>query len=184
MGSSPLTRGAPHPRSQEKANGRIIPAYAGSTKSARASRAVASGSFPLTRGARISCRLPSRTKRDHPRLRGEHLISLTWSVNGAGSSPLTRGAPSQVTAATGLSRIIPAYAGSTKGETSKFPPIWDHPRLRGEHVSFSSTSRQERGSSPLTRGAPHRAAGDAGGGRIIPAYAGSTATFQTLCSLS
>ena len=53
-------------------------------------------------------------------------------------------------------RIIPAYAGSTPSPRSSKVRFWDHPRIRGEHVSGF----------------------DAEGGpkRIIPAYAGSTSS--------
>ena len=50
----------------------------------------------------------------------------------------------------------------------------DHPRIRGEHISCSRFVPAIMGSSPHTRGAPHRVGGDEVGDGIIPAYAGST----------
>ena len=52
------------------------------------------------------------------------------------------------------SRIIPAYAGSTRSSTVSGSPSQDHPRIRGEHISDGSTARMRGGSSPHTRGAP------------------------------
>ena len=154
----------------------IIPAYAGSTgfesttevdkggssprtrgaqMASGAVRAASQGSSPRTRGAPWLCSHTLLAIRDHPRVRGEHH-----------KRPTTKD---------GVSRIIPAYAGSTvakdgdgraaaessprtRGAPSTHPPpracSWDHPRVRGEHVSAQSL-RQTR----------HE---------IIPAYAGST----------
>ncbi len=93
--------------------------------------------------------------RDHPRIRGEH-----------------REVPELEDGHVG---IIPAYAGSTdtRREASTAPPgssphtrgarirsrcascaIWDHPRIRGEHLAHADVGRVVGG--------------------IIPAYAGST----------
>ena len=71
---------------------RIIPAYAGSTRTLRAF-------FPL--------------RRDHPRVCGEHLsLNSCWAVV-RGSSPRMRGALYAHDHAEGRDGIIPAYAGST-----------------------------------------------------------------------
>ena len=73
-----------------------------------------------------------------------------------GSSPHTRGAPIFYIRQGLRSRIIPAYAGSTKDSMGKYELNKDHPRIRGEH----DASRPPTGSV----------------GWIIPAYAGSTST--------
>ena len=53
---------------------------------------------------------------------------------------------------------------------------WDHPRIRGEHPIAAKPDNLVMGSSPHTRGA-RRPVGSRGlPDRIIPAYAGSTAT--------
>ena len=152
-GSSPLTRGALLAASVSACPLGIIPAYAGSTRSARRS---------------------FRSNRDHPRLRGEHLEPLAVAYSQAGSSPLTRGAPAvelQVQLPRG---IIPAYAGSTCSYPTRCMSLQDHPRLRGEHPNSRSLSRSRLGSSPLTRGAPQRIDSEDYISGIIPAYAGST----------
>ena len=91
-GSSPHTRGAPDAERGEGLLERIIPAYAGST----------------------CCSFEAApTAWDHPRIRGEHAVTGPAESPGPGSSPHTRGAPPEAARQDGLSRIIPAYAGST-----------------------------------------------------------------------
>ena len=111
----------------------IIPAYAGSTR---------------------RCRWLSCPGRDHPRIRGEHNQEDPHPRRSRGSSPHTRGAPTSSHWPVTLSRIIPAYAGSTA------------PLVAGPLAPM--------GSSPHTRGARGAEGVDRAVGRIIPAYAGST----------
>ena len=152
-GSSPLTRGALWCGGLFSLPLRLIPAYAGST---------------------VNHVLLTVLRWAHPRLRGEHAEIKRGATIAQGSSPLTRGAPGHDRALVRVSGLIPAYAGSTK--TSKIvQAAWPaHPRLRGEHVTASRPITARTGSSPLTRGAPHRARGQGVGVRLIPAYAGST----------
>ena len=133
--------------------GRIIPAYAGST-SAPAS---ASGS-----GA------------DHPRIRGEHIDRWDDRVQALGSSPHTRGARRHRHSTGTEQRIIPAYAGSTRGAAERRRHHQDHPRIRGEHVAPDTIELALQGSSPHTRGARTPTSAPTRHTRIIPAYAGST----------
>ena len=132
----------------------IIPAYAGSTPPTgrRASRA-----------------------RDHPRVRGEHERTTSISQCLQGSSPRTRGARLALVLGGGYAGIIPAYAGSTTSDGATVGPTEDHPRVRGEHQHSESATFLVRGSSPRTRGARIAATRRRAWGRIIPAYAGSTA---------
>mgnify|MGYP000899385223 CR=1 FL=1 len=152
-GSSPHTRGAPRSAAPPSIGGRIIPAYAGST-------------------ACRPCRTASRP--DHPRIRGEHADGGGQARHGEGSSPHTRGAPSVNSSDSAASRIIPAYAGSTSALRSSTRLLADHPRIRGEHDQPGLFEAFEAGSSPHTRGARVLAVDVDRGGRIIPAYAGST----------
>ena len=152
-GSSPHTRGAQvvaEPRPQER---RIIPAYAGSTRSPREARIPAS---------------------DHPRIRGEHGGRAARYCSPAGSSPHTRGAPSGRRGPERDGGIIPAYAGSTGRASSASKRPADHPRIRGEHPGPWPASHHTEGSSPHTRGARRHPGSRVQGGGIIPAYAGST----------
>ena len=72
------------------------------------------------------------------------------------------------------SRIIPAYAGSTRPLSRTGTGRPDHPRIRGEHAGLTEEGRSFHGSSPHTRGARFGSAGLVADAGIIPAYAGST----------
>ena len=96
QGSSPHTRGAPAPTGVPESEMRIIPAYAGST-----------GAWQ-TRPASLA---------DHPRIRGEHVSGRGDPHKKWGSSPHTRGARAVDRAIQPCHRIIPAYAGSTWGDS-------------------------------------------------------------------
>ena len=62
----------------------------------------------------------------------------------------------------------------------RFGVVWSraHPRLRGEHRGVLMRMRMPWGSSPLTRGARFATAFERVQGRLIPAYAGSTAHWH------
>ena len=153
-GSSPPTRGALPLRVLRRLLRRIIPAYAGSTSS----RSIAMHLNP-----------------DHPRLRGEHTGWCGWDSLSDGSSPPTRGAHPSVEIPIWQRRIIPAYAGSTRGTRALKGERPDHPRLRGEHHTGRDVDPRRHGSSPPTRGAHINGKCNPPNNRIIPAYAGSTA---------
>ena len=152
-GSSPHTRGAPRPRPRRRRGDRIIPAYAGST---------------------VDCVVVGFPEWDHPRIRGEHPTTTSPWPWRSGSSPHTRGARLIASWWAFRSGIIPAYAGSTLPYLLTDEYSQDHPRIRGEHPGVARAGRVADGSSPHTRGARRRLVGDRRGGRIIPAYAGST----------
>ena len=153
LGSSPHTRGALDDSDQYSIDGRIIPAYAGSTP----------------------CGTVFREEHwDHPRIRGEHPVRVHHGAGFGGSSPHTRGAHQDPRRQPRHGRIIPAYAGSTAGPAGSGYFDEDHPRIRGEHHQTGKGSMHIDGSSPHTRGARpapvHQHVPDG----IIPAYAGST----------
>ena len=152
-GSSPHTRGALNEIWVGDGGGGIIPAYAGST-------------------SRKDIDLAWRA--DHPRIRGEHRLSGLYTGDGQGSSPHTRGALAHPPDARHGKRIIPAYAGSTAGASSRRQPRGDHPRIRGEHLNERAARQRRKGSSPHTRGALAADRRQEAPKRIIPAYAGST----------
>ena len=116
---------------------------------------------------------------DHPRIRGEHPHQPVWWGPHPGSSPHTRGAQIEPASRKGLGRIIPAYAGSTNLWQIIKPQVADHPRIRGEHAVAVVKFAWEGGSSPHTRGARSGDERVDRHGRIIPAYAGSTARWTT-----
>lgn len=99
VGSSPHVRGTHRVNRAGAGSDRIIPAYAGNTRS------------PLARGSNTG---------DHPRIRGEHVFILPLSIILLGSSPQVRGTrkvPMRPAMSTG---IIPACAGNTP-TTRPFP---------------------------------------------------------------
>ena len=114
-----------------------------------------SGSSPHTRGTRLTAHGCGYVRGDHPRIRGEHFCGRPHAGVAAG--------------------IIPAYAGNTRSimrtrrrslgssphtRGTRSPAalrcgsVWDHPRIRGEHVPLAHVRDGSRG--------------------IIPAYAGNT----------
>ena len=112
LGSSPHTRGARETERVLAKDPGIIPAYAGST--------FAPGEPPVGAG-------------DHPRIRGEHRPRISTPFSSDGSSPHTRGALARGGFGRPASRIIPAYAGSTRRFDGENEGVPDHPRIRGEH---------------------------------------------------
>ena len=111
-GSSPHSRGARIGGVQRGLIGRIIPAFAGST---RPPAAWCAGSS------------------DHPRIRGEHLSSRLRSSSSRGSSPHSRGARQGPADRVHAHGIIPAFAGTTRSNRRRGAGGTDHPRIRGEH---------------------------------------------------
>ena len=194
VGSSPHTRGAQCSTTPRRITCRIIPAYAGSTAVPGRHPVHEAGSSPHTRGARVRCRIsrsgpgiipayagstgscrPARPCReDHPRIRGEHDPGYLRPGVSGGSSPHTRGARLRSGRETLWGRIIPAYAGSTKGSGAILTATPDHPRIRGEHVDVPEQPDERLGSSPHTRGALRLGRVPVADTGIIPAYAGST----------
>ena len=152
-GSSPHTRGARKNQSKGEAQCRIIPAYAGSTRSTLRWSGMWS---------------------DHPRIRGEHERRIGAPVGPVGSSPHTRGARINDIFRMKNEGIIPAYAGSTDPGAAAQKVQRDHPRIRGEHAVLSCPQTAGVGSSPHTRGARGASPFGVPRPRIIPAYAGST----------
>ena len=153
-GSSPHARGALESRPRARGRPGIIPACAGSTR-------IPSG----------TC----RAARDHPRMRGEHRANRGPRAIDPGSSPHARGAPLSWDDLKTELGIIPACAGSTRVWGIGYQDIWDHPRMRGEHMRCRLMSGVYAGSSPHARGAPPSHEGAISLSGIIPACAGSTA---------
>ena len=152
-GSSPLTRGKPHPTRHTLGTRRLIPAHAGKT-SARPPR------IPLN---------PA-----HPRSRGENLFIKSGSGANDGSSPLTRGKRWSRSFPWIRPRLIPAHAGKTREQIDRPAKNTAHPRSRGENFSVCPAPLPLDGSSPLTRGKPDKPNDLMPSVRLIPAHAGKT----------
>ena len=152
-GSSPLTRGKPHPLKGPHHAERLIPAHAGKTLQ---------GGHPVP------------VRQAHPRSRGENHRAVLAIRRAAGSSPLTRGKLAGFGLTLGLAGLIPAHAGKTPPPRRQgwTPPA--HPRSRGENSPSRMPPCSHTGSSPLTRGklgGNLHARLDIG---LIPAHAGKT----------
>ena len=152
-GSSPHMRGTLRVGIPVRYEARIIPAYAGNT--------------------------PIRTRtstvvRDHPRICGEHRGHCQGGFHGWGSSPHMRGTRPKAFPLSEWTRIIPAYAGNTCNSRCVMEPIWDHPRICGEHLVHALVEFLGTGSSPHMRGTQILVQPDQPSTGIIPAYAGNT----------
>ena len=134
----------------------IIPAYAGSTNAL--------------------CMQPLN-HRDHPRVCGEHVVLAFNKAPVSGSSPRMRGALEITCIELIEVGIIPAYAGSTRRNSTSCARRRDHPRVCGEHQGALRSGLRRQGSSPRMRGALYPLVGGVSRRRIIPAYAGSTDNF-------
>ena len=112
-------------------------------------------------------------------MRGEH-SPLNWQDHyPLGSSPHARGARSTCLRRRYGAGIIPACAGSTTASCSCPSRRRDHPRMRGEHYTFTISFMFVMGSSPHARGAREIVGQAALAGGIIPACAGSTETSSS-----
>ena len=118
---------------------------------------------------------------DHPRSRGVHLHAGGAGDMKTGSSPLARGPLAALPKAEERLGIIPARAGSTVDHLRHHGAGKDHPRSRGVHASGYFCIRKMIGSSPLARGPPVLRTGQHPERRIIPARAGSTFLFPSVC---
>ena len=153
-GSSPLTRGKLLLECCGRSRTRLIPAHAGKTRSS-------------------ACLM--RSGGAHPRSRGENPEIGADRPRDRGSSPLTRGKPGKLRLIQSRSGLIPAHAGKTARQPPRRAAHPAHPRSRGENLKSATLARNVTGSSPLTRGKPHKAWTKALQARLIPAHAGKTA---------
>ena len=172
-GSSPLARGLPTRRKQNRGTQRIIPARAGFTASGRC-RSARPGIIPARAGFTGRSRRWRASAPDHPRSRGVYAGQTHRISHMLGSSPLARGLP-RISSSTVFDRgIIPARAGFTAHRPRMRWWCRDHPRSRGVYGLLGVLVERIPGSSPLARGLPPRQAASRGHPRIIPARAGVT----------
>jgi len=130
-GLSPLARGPRIGLPQVVADGRIIPAGAGTTTTA------VSPAVPMS---------------DYPRWRGDHTHHRTIASDTDGLSPLARGPRIGLPQVVADGRIIPAGAGTTRRHVNEASWLADYPRWRGDHTIRWSHEPHIRGLSPLARG--------------------------------
>ena len=132
------------------------------------------GIIPACAGSAAALTRTPPPCRDHPRVRGEHLVEVENEGGHKGSSPHARGAHSRSRRGRSPPGIIPACAGSTPRRWPRAVPWQDHPRMRGEHPTSTTSTTTASGSSPHARGARRRPRFRGTRDRIIPACAGST----------
>ena len=152
FGSSPRVRGAVHLGQLDRPVDGIIPARAGSRRTAARS---------------------SATTSDHPRACGEQIVLRAHLRTNDGSSPRVRGAVQRHSHERGVRRIIPARAGSRSRSGRTHLADKDHPRACGEQTSRTSPPMLSSGSSPRVRGAGALDSACTVSYGIIPARAGS-----------
>ena len=193
-GSSPLARGKLAGARVVRLNRGLIPAHAGKTTDL-AGVAESVGAHPRSRGenqaaadargpdawlipahaGKTGAVAPARQGRGaHPRSRGENQQLHDPRLRSHGSSPLTRGKRDRLRELRLELGLIPAHAGKTAARRKPSCAQVAHPRSRGENNLSKAFSVYRYGSSPLARGKPWPAYGDAITQRLIPARAGKT----------
>ena len=98
-----------------------------------------------------------------------------------GSSPLTRGTLGRQQKPSATRGLIPAHAGNTIRGGAFIEGCPAHPRSRGDHPEPTRQAREERGSSPLTRGPCHPPDHRRNAQWLIPAHAGTICSCRFFC---
>ena len=182
------------PRAQTVNWMRLIPAWAGKTNSRVGVRDHASAHprmggenappraqtvnwmrlIPAWAGKTLGSSISAPTPRAHPRMGGENLCSSVAVVGVEGSSPHGRGKHLGVIPGQAGHRLIPAWAGKTRGGRVMWPAWQAHPRMGGENFGVDCDDDVRAGSSPHGRGKHAESCGGSGPQRPIPAWAGKT----------
>ena len=155
-GSSPRGRGTLCTVHLNKAEARVIPAWAGNTPRCP-SRSRHRPGHPRVGGEHTrAAACASASLAGHPRVGGEHIATRDGIIghrcapsytSSSGSSPRGRGTLIRPgNSCIRVQRVIPAWAGNTR----TYRP--GHPRVGGEHCGGSSLGRVCHGSSPRGRG--------------------------------
>ena len=158
-GSSPRGRGKLSQNEPGSNETRLIPAWAGKTGKAPASR---------------------RPWSAHPRVGGENIEQLGTILIPVGSSPRGRGKRLLGLPPPGLGGLIPAWAGKTSGRDVTSGHGAAHPRVGGENIRGPHPVQALRGSSPRGRGKPRADSHHLENDRLIPAWAGKTSRMDAL----
>ena len=117
---------------------------------------------------------------EHPRMRGDHASALSLTACISGTSPHARGPQVPAVGFDQLFGNIPACAGTTQRILLRRARDQEHPRMRGDHSTSSTTTPSPSGTSPHARGpldgerCPAVAQGN------IPACAGTTTTAGSM----
>ena len=125
----------------------------------------------------------SRVRRAHPRVGGENLRLYGLGAMNEGSSPRGRGKRDGPGDGANAGGLIPAWAGKTNPNRAARSPSAAHPRVGGENQIIQLDEDTLPGSSPRGRGKRGHKSAFAGGGRLIPAWAGKTVIDAMSCSI-
>ena len=104
---------------------------------------------------------------------GEHVVRMKASPHTIGSSPRGRGTYHRPDDGHHGFRFIPAWAGNMPNPTRKRCARPVHPRVGGEHRSYSASASASDGSSPRGRGTLIAVMDAHHIRRFIPAWAGN-----------
>ena len=140
------------------------------------------GLIPAWAGKTGAVQVETGKPRAHPRVGGENSTPLAASWAVMGSSPRGRGKRAHSLRLALQPGLIPAWAGKTpcSRAPSGLPPA--HPRVGGENLPDEIATCQAGGSSPRGRGKRHGPGPELSRGRLIPAWAGKTASNVVLAS--
>ena len=105
---------------------------------------------------------------------GEHQPLAHLNEVGGGSSPRGRGTLFTAPLTEIRARVIPAWAGNTRGNPLRTLSVPGHPRVGGEHMHRDALVVGAHGSSPRGRGTPTPTWRCGLAPRVIPAWAGNT----------
>ena len=130
-GSSPRVRGKHSGRERAEESGGLIPACAGKTGDGRTITGLAVA---------------------HPRVCGENSDGAITALSIGGSSPRVRGKRSAMRDRCRIRGLIPACAGKTASVSVESACVEAHPRVCGENIAFSPSTKSHTGSSPRVRG--------------------------------
>ena len=101
-----------------------------------------------------------------------------------GSSPQVRGPPPDTRSIRDAVRLIPAGAGTTHIGVRGAGRLRAHPRRCGDHANLTKATLIYTGSSPQVRGPLRRVCSPAPSRGLIPAGAGTTIWFASICTVS
>ena len=107
-------------------------------------------------------------------MHGEHGLRLNKKIASNGPSPHARGTPGKIPTEVLTRRTIPACTGNTRLPGLASNSCTDHPRMHGEHLSFTEFTAAISGPSPHARGTQLLKNTKVQAYRTIPACTGNT----------
>ena len=155
IGSPPRMRGKQKVKRLLANFGRITPAHAGKTPTAKA---------------------VYDALQDHPRACGENIYLPPCGSDSKGSPPRMRGKHCWQNSKASRFGITPAHAGKTDNRWYERLTDTDHPRACGENFELALPTLRSGGSPPRMRGKQFNDMPRSPNERITPAHAGKTSS--------